>query len=271
MQTTPTPAFVPGRPEHRRLCILADAGGLHAAAWSVADASEPAGARIPLPDRSLSALEEAVYSVPGLLADFRRVDIVWRTDAATVVPADLDEGAGHDAAAVAGIWTDDASACLCRSPMAAAGADVVWTLPADIANFLGRTFRNPRFHHPLAVLGRAFADRTARGNCAKVFAHFGGADSVDIACFDAAGRLLALTSRRTPADSDALYFILAFFQNFGMDPETDQVLLCGAMNRRQSLTPLLRRYVRKVLPLILGPGADAGSFPPLLSLTMQYS
>lgn len=271
MQTSPTPSFAPENSEQWRIGILIGGNALNAAAWSLVDASEPATARVPLPDGNLKTLEEAVYSVPGLLADFKRVDLLWRTSSFTVVPSALTETAARHAATLTGIWSDDGDSVLHRSPMVAVEADVLWSMPAEISHFLARTFRNPRFHHPLAVLGRAFAGCSNRGNCAKLFVHVGPDDTLDIGCFDSAGRLLALTTRHTPTDADALYYILGIFQAYGFDVETDQILMCGAMYRRQALTPLLRRYVRKVLPLILSPETSTSSMPQLLSLTAQYT
>lgn len=270
MQTAATPIFAPARPENWRLGLLVDTTSLKAVACSMADASEPVTVRVPLAEAGLANLEEAVYSIPGLLADFRRVDAVWRTSSFTMVPDGLGAEADNSAALLTGIH-NDGSTTLYRNAVGTTGAAALWTMPTEISNFLARTFRNPRFHHPLSILGGFFGSRCHRGNCAKLFVHFNGTEGIDLGCFDAAGRLLALTWRRTPTDTDALYFILSFFKTNGLDPEKDEILLCGATGRRQALTPTLRRYVRKVLPLLTGPDAPAAAFSTVLSLTMQQT
>lgn len=258
--------FAPEQPQLWRLGLAIEPDCVCALTRSVADDTPGNFARIALaPGGGTSALEDAIYSVPGLLADYKRVDIAYRTASFTTVPHSLDAEARADAAFIMGITGEDADV-LHGGDIRGCGATLLWSLPDTAANFLARTFRNPRMHHPLALLGSYFAGRATRGNRAKTFVHFNGNATVDIAAFDASGALLMLTSKTAAADADALYFILAALKANDFNPTDDELLLCGSRSRRESLSPVLRKYVAKVLPLIFPSeaylsGGDAAPFP----------
>ena len=226
-------------------------------ASTVADASLRRTS-IPLSgDSYLKSLEEAVYATPDLLADYGRTYIVVRTDAFTVVPRSADDECARLCVDCACLVDDDVPSEVFVDD--AEAAKVAWTMPADVAGFLARTFRNAPMYSLITPLIRFFVRRTAMGNSAKLFAHIDGG-YLDIVIFSPDGKLAAAVTHTIETDTDALYFIMACAKDAGMDPHTDEILLCGDPDRRLSLMPLLSRYAANVMPIIFPSAAlRAGS------------
>ena len=228
------------------------------------------------------ALEEAVYAAPVLLSDFAGVDVLVRTNAYTVLPAGYSDDAFRTAADYCRLTvSDDAPSVddteLRRDTVDALGIDLAWTLPAHTARFLARTFRNPAVHSHIAPLMRYFGRKSILGNTGKVYAHFSGqgaSASTDVIAFGTDGRLACAFTHPTPSPSDALYYIMAAMKHAGLDPETDEVLLCGDASARDTMMPLLRRYAAYVMPVIfpsaaLRAGREAFNAPfPLVILPL---
>lgn len=255
--------------QRSRLSLSIGPGLIRAIVTDISGEVKGGPVRLPLPPGpSLRSLTEAIYSVPGLTADYVRVELAWRTERFCVLPAELDGEALDDAARLMGLTgTEGTDNVLRTDPLEPCGATVAWSIPAEEAHFLERTFRNPAMHHPLTVLADYFCRRAARGNCSKIYVHAGSDNVLDIACVDSGGRLQTLTWRQAASDTEALYFIMALFEANGLDARTDQIVLCGGAARRTVLAGMLRRYVARVLPLIMAGVSEAGS--PLLNLIMN--
>lgn len=253
------------------LTVETDGRSLHALARSTVDDNQALDFAAMLDPTATprEALEEAVYSIPALLSDFGRVDVICRTSGYTAVPSFFDRSACEAAAECAGILDEDST--LFVDDIAGADARLVWTLPADTANFLARTFRNPRLHHPLGILGSYFMSKASQGNFGKTWVHFHGHSQVDIICCGADGRLRSMASKTAATDNDALFMIMSTLVLNGLNATADDLYLCGDRARREVLTPTLRRYVRYVLPVIFpsaayraGGDATAAPFPSVI-------
>lgn len=242
------------RPHLWRLGLHLDGHAIHALASSTVDDSEPVAASKALAAESVAALEEAVYTLPGLVDDYAKVDVIVRTPAYTVVPEDLPEAAASDAADLLG-FGHEGEAPLLRTPLLRTQAHMLWAVEPDLHNFLARTFRNPRMHNALAVLSDYFTARAMGGNAAKTFVHFHGLEAIDLLSYDSAGRLLLISSKRAATDADALYFIMAQLKAVAFEARADRLLLCGDRRRREQLAPVLRKYIQAVLPVIFPSGA----------------
>ena len=233
------------QPRDWRLALHIDGASICAVCRPVLADADPLVHFMPLPDTSVEALEDAVYATPGLLDDFSKVDVLVRTPDFTTIPDGLDADA---VASIMGLDADEA--VVLRSPVPECHAEVVWSLPAAVHNFIARTFRNPAMTHPSAILARFFAAGGAGGNGLRVFVNFSPAAGIDIIALDTGARLRLLSGKNAATDSDALYFIFAALESVGFDAETDRLLLCGDRRRRQALAPVLRKYVRTVLPVL---------------------
>ena len=248
METTVT-----DNPRLWRLNMLVEGNTLHAVMTSTVADSSLIYRRLPL-DSSLplhKALEETVYANPELLADFGKINILSDTASYTLVPDDYD-GDAADIADITQIGRGNDIDIAVNADPSASGAKVIWTMPQDAQLFLARTFRNAPMRHTMTVLLTYLQRRGALSNRAKVFAHLrdGVPHRADIIAYDAAGQLRTATSKVWENDNDILYYTLAASRTASFDVETDELLLLGDNVLRHSVTPLLSRYVRHVMPMI---------------------
>ena len=222
-------------------------------------------------EESLKAVEDAIYATSEILADYGRVDLLMRTDAYTLVPAGVSRDVAEDCARIT-MLTHDVD-CPVVTIDRHDTADVVWCAPANIMNFLARTFRNAPVQCHISPLISYFAQRSGMSNGCRLYAHFAG-DKVDLIGFNAKGNLRAAVTHTVDTDTDALYFIMAVAQQIGLDVVNDEILLGGDASRRLSVMPLLSRYAAKVLPVIfpsavLRSGHEAFKAPfPLIILPL---
>ncbi len=201
-----------------------------------------------------SMLEEAVYDNPLLLADFRRVYCIVETPRVMMIPSplpDSPEDADIPRRLFAMQWPDfDGDVRV--SPDGTTNSSVVWGLDRDTARFLARTFTpDLRLDAHLTPLVRYFAARPGRGNSARAIANL-RQGSMDLIVLRGTRLLMANTfAFRTP--DDARYYILASMQSLGLDPHLDELLLAGSQTLREQLSPMLREYVARVMPVIFPP------------------
>ncbi len=89
--------------------------------------------------------------------------------------------------------------------------------------------------------------------------------SVDVVMLDG-NSLLQANTFLFSNPMDAVYYILASRSRHGLDPYNDEILLTGDQNIREEVTPVLRKYVSRVMPSIFPPqmfraGKDAMRAP----------
>ena len=195
---------------------------------------------------TLKALEEAVYASSWLLSDFERVSILVDTPDVTFVPEAFGDDGIMAAASTAQLAGDGRKVLTdkgCRP-------STVWSIDEGVHNFLQRTFPTASIAHVLRPLLCYLGSQASRGNRRKIYAHFDSGRRLDIMVYDAAGEPVFVSSKTADNEKDALYYIMATAQTTGFDAEADQLMLCGDSKRRHAVMPLLRRYVRHVMPLI---------------------
>lgn len=260
-----------------RMALELSPGVLHAVITSTVADSSLIYRRLPL-DTTLplhKALEEIVYATPELLADYGKIDILIDNESYTLVPDDLI----CDSATIADITQlckADGEAIAIETDSPVACAKVIWAMPEKARQFLSRTFRNAPVSHSISMLLKYWSRKDDMSNRARVFAYLTDASPrrIDLAAFDAGGHLVMATTKTWTTDTDALYYILACARLAGFDVATDELLLCGDSALRMSVTPLLSRYMRHVMPLIfpsaaLRAGKEAFKAPfPLIILPL---
>lgn len=98
---------------------------------------------------------------------------------------------------------------------------------------------------------RYFSRKTQLGNTGKIYAHITAEPPVvDIVAFGHDGALRLAVTKPVTAAADSAYWILACAREAGLDPASDEILLCGDNAARHELMPLLRRYAGYVMPVI---------------------
>lgn len=244
-----------------RLLLLIEHTSIRALALSTVDDVQTVAFTVPFDPTApglLQAVEEAVYAVPLLTADFASVDVLVDTSDYIVVPSSLGREAALEAAVYCCIADEGEE--LHADDIPALQATVVWPCLAELANFLARTFRNPRVGCRVSPLLRFFGVKNTGGNAAKLYAHLGGGvnPTVDMMAFGRDGSLLMCSTKPAPSVPDAAYWIMAGAREAGIDAATDSIYLCGDTSVRLALAPELSRLAANVLPFIFPSAAFRG-------------
>ncbi len=209
----------------------------------------------PLSDPSRSAvgmIEDIIYDNPLLLSDFRRTYCIVETCRSLTVPVDGGEPSDEVMAGLLEtLWPGlDGETAVSRN--ATTNSAFVYALPRDLTAFLRRTYPSGlTTESHLTALTRYFATRPGGGNSIRAVANL-RADSLDMVVLSGP-RLLMANTFACPHPTDALYYIMASRRQLGLDPHTDAMLLAGNQAMREQLTPMLREYVGRVMPVIFPP------------------
>lgn len=194
----------------------------------------------------LRALEDAVYDNPLLLADFRRVTVLYDSPRLLPVPA---FGAEASQAAYRAVFPEGLTGPgeVIVSPVPQLRTGIAFDIPADIAGFLRRTFPGVTILHPLAPTATYFRSRHPGRRRGKTIVNLSGNRLDMVVLGDETP--LAINSFRFTEPLDAVYYILAARQRHSL-LDTDEIMIAGDRATRAPLSAILRRYVRYVLPAI---------------------
>lgn len=197
----------------------------------------------------IAALEEAVYENPVLLGDFNSITVIIASADYAVVPEWITGNPGLEAK-VAGklLVNDDTDTELLTVPVPEAGVALLLTPCVRLLAFLRRTFNNPVILHHVAPLIRYFHSTERLGATGKIFVNL-RSDSLDIISLGSDGPKLVNTFRFRDK-MDAVYYILACRELLKDDGEDYEILIAGNSELREEITPVLRKYVGYVMPVI---------------------
>ena len=198
-----------------------------------------------LHDDSLQALEDAIYDTPELLDSYSRVRVIVHSRHFVMMPGDA---ADSDCLAMLGrtFPDDDGDTAVC--PMPAAGVKVAYTMPRGMQAFLGRTFSYPVLCHHLVPLCEHFKGLDRAGGIARMFLNL-RPGTMDMAIYRD-GALQCANSYAYATPEDAAYFALNAWRLGGLDQLSDEMQLLGDNNVRNIMLPVLRKYVKYVMPAI---------------------
>ncbi len=197
----------------------------------------------------LTSLENVIYENPLILGDFRRTFCIVDTGNAMAIPAEIDSREEH--IKVFRAAHPDFKGEIITSQAGVRNALLTFGIQDKLAGFLRRTFHGIDIRSHLSPLCRFFASRPGRGSSPKMICNF-RATSMDVIILSGQDLMLANTFRfNTPMD--AAYYIMAVRKNLGLDPQADELLLCGDQNVREAVTPVLRRFISRVMPVIFPP------------------
>lgn len=192
------------------------------------------------------ALREVVYDNPLLLGEFRRVYIIVETRELMVVPSEVS--APDDRRMLFRAAHPEWKGEILVDSTATQNAAILYGIPADLLGFLRRTFHNAPICSHLGALCRYFGAKPGRGAGIRMVCNFRH-DAVDILATRGANLLLANTFYfRTP--SDAVYYILATRSALEIDNRSDDIQIAGNAQVREEVTPELRRFVARVMPVL---------------------
>lgn len=249
-----------------RLLLMIDNSAIRAVALSNVDDVQTLAFNVPFDPTAagfLSAVEDAVYAVPLLTADFASVDILVDTRHYLVAPAEMGAGVIEECARYCCL-ADEGEAVL-TDEFVGQNFVVAWSCPEELSGFLARTFRNPRVNCRISPLLKYISAKNAGGNAVKLYAHLTGGVSplVDLLGFGRDGSLQLCTTKDAPTVADAAYWVMAAAREAGLDPGSDSIYLCGDTSARLALASELGRYAANVLPFIFPSAALRGGYDAL--------
>lgn len=209
--------------------------------------------RIESPEPKLSRLrklEDAVYDNPLLLSEFRRVTVLCDTTRFMALP---DFAGSDNVSGVAAFrylfpgGPDGARGEVLFSELPELNMSIAYEVDASVAGFLRRTFPCVRFEHPLVPLCRYFKSRHRGRSYGKTLVNINGR-RLDIVTLGNNAPLM-VNSFRFREPMDAVYYILSSRKSLKL-ADTDEIIIGGDRMTRAQMTPVLRRYVRYVMPAI---------------------
>lgn len=195
------------------------------------------------------SLEEAVYDNPGLTDDYGKVTVLWRSERFAVIPGFVTDNDLAEAILRRQFVEEksEGDTEVLTDTLEGVDARIIYEVPAELLNFVRRTFNNPRVMHPLTPLTLWFAAKCHGRRGGKTLACLGNG-TLDLVILGQNTPLL-INSFDTVEATDAVYYTLAARRAFSL-ADTDEVMLAGPAAERAAVTPLLRRYVNYVMPAI---------------------
>lgn len=197
----------------------------------------------------ITAIQNVIYDHPALLSDFRRVYCVVETRDYLVVPSACE--------------TDESRRLLFQAAFpssalemkvdetGATNAIVLNGISPELRGFVNRTFQRATMISHIAALCRYATHTGSHGSNMKMTVNL-RKESIDVVVTDGHKLLMANTFAYTHPD-DAIYYILAIRKRLSLDDKTDELLLSGDQNVREILTPTLRKFVARVMPVVFPP------------------
>lgn len=196
-----------------------------------------------LADGTLQGLEDAIYDSPELLNEYNRVRVIVHSRHFVLLPQEVadDDCQMLVRRAFQGV---DGDAAVCAMPLNR--VKVAYLMPRGLQAFLGRTFNYPAIYHHLMPLCEHFKGVNGESGRSQMFLHLQSA-SMDMAIYRDGGLLCANIYPFTTAE-DAVYYILNAWHTHGLDQLADELQLAGDGDQRAMMTPLLRDFVKYVMP-----------------------
>lgn len=194
----------------------------------------------------LKALENCIYDNPVLIQDYKRVAVSVESSRFAVLPKDVcDDDMMNDIMDYMYVGdTEDRYMC----DLSERKTSIAFTIPQGVVPFLQRTFNMPKIVHHLVPLCAYSAVKSEKSGISKMFVHL--SDNRMDMCIFRKGELLMTNTFRYRNNEEPSYYILNAWQTYGMDSLADELQLSGDKEVRDSLMPLLRKYVSYVMSII---------------------
>lgn len=239
-------------PEICNLLLRISRDTLHAVIYSIVEDNSLIYRRIVLDPNAtsqLQAIETVIYDNPILLSDFRQVICVIEAPELTIVPAEELSEADFRQFFKSAFPKSELS--METDGTGTGNATILMGIEPDLKGFLNRTFHRIKIVSHLGSICHYFASKAGQGNKIRMIANI-RQKSLDVIALDGHQLLMANTfSAGTPEDT--AYYILACRERLGLNAQTDELLLAGDQAMRDALTPILRTYIARVMPVIFPP------------------
>lgn len=196
-------------------------------------------------DDSLQSLEDAVYDTPELLNEYKRVRVIVHSQHFVLLPI---ETADEDCAVLvrSAFPADDGDVAVNALPLS--GVKIAYLMPKGIKAFLDRTLNYPQLFHHLYPLCEHFKSLNDSDDMSRIFLNL-NAESMDMAIYRK-GTFLCANSYQFTNANDAAFFALNAWRSNGLDQLSDELQLMGDGTMRAAMTPMLREFVKYVMPAV---------------------
>lgn len=196
-------------------------------------------------EETLQALEDAVLDTPELLSEYRSVRVLVHSNHFVLLPADTPDD--DCATLVRQAFPDnDGDSSVCLLPKN--GVKIAFLMPRGMQAFIGRTFNYPTVYHHLHPLCEHFNELNRGHQLSRMFLHL-NPESMDIVIYRQ-GKFMCANSYPFNDANDATYFALNAWRVNGLDQLTDEMQLSGDRETCAAMTPVLRQYVKFVMPAV---------------------
>lgn len=194
-------------------------------------------------DDTLQALEDAVYATPVLLNEYKWVRVVLNSPHFVLLPPETPD---KDAEAMLqeAFPGEEGEVAVCQ--LQQTGLKIAYLLPQGMKAFLGRTFSYPETYHHLMPLCEHFMSQYGGDRPSRMFLNLQAGTMNLFICRD--GMLQCANTYWFSSAEDAVYYAMSAWRAHGMDQLTDEMLLMGDLHECGEMTPLLREYVKSVMP-----------------------
>lgn len=184
----------------------------------------------------LKSIENAVYDHPEILED-NPADIIIDTPSVLFFPSSLDADALD--VLMDKIYGSDSGDYFVRDE--GDGISSAFTLCNRLKGFIDRTFPGLPVRNQFSPLIQKYS---AKGSGRRLYAVL-GKNKVDIMCF-AGRRLLNASSHVAALPEDMAYYICMVWNQYGLNPQEDEVFIGGDKAMREKIVPVLRQFIHFV-------------------------
>lgn len=193
---------------------------------------------------SLTAnLKKEYQELEFLQHDFLRVNIVVSGSRFTYVPNELFETGEAETIFHYNQQHHDNEVVI-ANPLKNSNATVLFGIDHSTQTFVNEHFHSAVFYSQSALLCDIFCAKSRGGDIKKMYVSLRG-DGIDLFAFEN-GSLLIANSFDTNRDADNIYYILATWQQLGLDQEKDELHLFGVGEGNNTIVPELKRFIKSV-------------------------
>lgn len=196
-------------------------------------------------------VEDALYGTPLPGHDFKSVSVIIESSHFLVVPSEVAEGCNNDKLLEAAFGKMEIEQAIECDAVPSADAAVVWSMDADIHNFMLRTFYNATFSHTMTPVIMHGMKRALLANTPRMLI-VADSDIIKVVVANS-NKLCAANMYHCTSIDNAVYYLMALWNECRLDQLTAEVLVAGTWDKRSQLEQALREYVKIVLPEIYSP------------------
>ena len=199
----------------------------------------------------LSDLESCIYDNSVFLLDYKQVKISFESMHFMLLPQAVTDEEVIEQMMELGFPTEEGEIEECE--LAKCKARIVYYSASGVMSFLRRTFNNPVIVHHLQPVVEGFQERRASSVISKMYVYL-RETSMDVCVFEQGELTIANTFDFNNVE-DASYYVLNVWQTRKLDAQKDELQIIGSRVVRESLSPILREYIRYVMPAMFPPKA----------------